>query len=220
MSSLDGNLHVKGHLSAGSMSISDGAVSNASISGDAAIERTKLDQEALVSFPILLTQGRVWDAVQTLLPNPSANDDLGMYGGTFGTNHPAIKTSDLKTAGATTRYARFLIPIPAEYDDAETLQIRVKAGMETTVADTSATVDIEAYECDKDGTVTGDLCTTAAQSINNLVAANKDFTLTATDLVSGDILDVRIAVAVNDAATGTAVRAAIYTLELLCDIRG
>jgi hypothetical protein len=202
------------------MSIADGAVSNDSVSGDAGIERSKLEQTSLAIFPIPVTQCRVHDAMQTLLPNPSANDDLGLYGGAFGTNHPAIKTSDLKAAGATTRYARLLIPIPAEYDGAETVQIRVKAGMETTVADNTATVDLEASECDKDGTVSADLCTTDAQSINNLTAANKDFTITATDLVAGDILDVRIAVAVNDAATGTAVTAAVYTVELLCDIRG
>jgi hypothetical protein len=52
------------------------------------------------SFPIPLTDFRVWDAMQTPLPGTPATDDLGLVGGTFGTATPTLRTQDLKTAGA------------------------------------------------------------------------------------------------------------------------
>lgn len=220
MGTIDGSIHVKGHLSAGSMSVSAGSVSNTSISGDAGIERSKLAQEALASYPQKLTDCRVFDAYQTVLPGTSSSDDLGLYGGTFGSATPQVKTYDVKAAGAVTLRTRLQITLPPEYDDGETVQIRLHCGMETTVASVSATVDVECYEADLEGGVVADLCTTDAQSINSLTKADKDFTITPADLVAGDVLDVRITVAVNDAATGTAVIAAIGSIELLCDIRG
>lgn len=220
MSKINDDLHVGGLLTADQMQVASGSISNDGVAANADIARSKLAQDTLAKYAIPLTSFRVHDAMQTNLPGTSANDDLALIGGTFGTNSPEIKTSDLKAAGATTRYARALIQLPPEYDDAQTVEIRVKGGMETTVADTSATVDVECYESDKSGGVGSDLCTTAAQSINSLTAADKDFTITASGLVAGDILDVRITVAVNDAASGTAVVAALGAIELLCDIRG
>ena len=39
-------------------------------------------------------------------------------------------------------------------------------------------------------------------------------------VAAGDVLDVRIAIAVNDAATATAVTPTIAGIDLLCDIKG
>ena len=39
-------------------------------------------------------------------------------------------------------------------------------------------------------------------------------------LNAGDVLDVRLSIAVNDAATGTSVYAAVMGADLLCDIQG
>jgi len=214
------SIHVGGHLTADTMTLPDASVSNASIKSDAAIARTKLAQETLARFPVKLTDFRVWDAFQTPLPGTSATDDLGLYGGTFATNSPQIKTYDVKAAGAQTLRARALITLPAEYEDAETVNIRIHGGMETTVADGSCTVDVEAYEVDSEGGISADLCDTGAQNMNFLVKDDYDFVITATDLVAGDVLDVRISIAVSDGATATAVIAAIGAVELLCDIRG
>jgi len=185
-----------------------------------AVPRTKVAQESLVAYPIPFSAWRVWDAPQTALPGTSATDDLGVYDGTFGTGTPYIATYDVKAAGAVTLYARAMLALPAEYDAGQTAQIRFSAGMLTTVADTTATIDVSIYESDKDTTSTGDLIDTAAQSINSLTFANKDFTITPTNLAVGDELDVRVAIAVNDGATGTAVIAAIGYAALLLDIRG
>ena len=113
-----------------------------------------------------------------------------------------------------------LLALPAEYDTGQTVTLRINGGMVTTVSDTTATVDVEAHESDGEGGVGSDLCATAAQSINNLSFAQKDFSITPTGLSAGDLLDVRIAVAVDDSATGTAVIGSIGSIALLCDVRG
>jgi len=184
------------------------------------IPRSSLTQDVLAEFSVPFTECRVHDAITTLLPSAGATDDLGLYGGTFGTNSPKLSTGDLKAAGATTRYARFQVVLPAEYDAAQTLKLRASAGMETTVADNTATVDFEVYKSDREAGVGSDLCTTAAQSCNSLTFADKDFTIDPTGLAAGDVLDVRVALAVNDAATGTVVQATIGEIQLLADIKG
>lgn len=197
-----------------------GTLTANTLKGD--LDRDQIVQRTLVKFPISFLDLRVHDALQTVLPGTAAADDLALIGGTFGTDQPQIETDDQKANGTPTSLrARTIVRLPAEYDDAETLQIRVRAGMETTISDTTATVDIEAWKIDEDGTVgASDLCATAAQSINNLTAADKDFTITATGLAPGDQLDVRITITIEDGATGTEVKGVINALHLLCDIRG
>jgi hypothetical protein len=182
--------------------------------------RSQLAQEALAEYPIPWTWWRVWDALGTNLPGTSAADDLGLYGGTWATHSPAIKTYDVKAAGAVALYARAQLILPPEYEAAETVVIRLHAGMQTTVASVSATADLVAYKSDDEAGIGSDLCATAAQSINSLVLADKDFTITATTLAPGDVLDVRLHLAINDAATATAVIGIVGKAALLCDIRG
>jgi hypothetical protein len=179
-----------------------------------------LRQDANAIFPIDLTALRVWDAFATNLPGTAATDDLALVGGTFGTSPPVVSAGDLKAVGATTRYARFQVRLPECYDSGETITLSLSAGMATTVADTSCTLDVECYKIDKVGGIGSDLCSTAATSINSLVFAAIPFTITASGLVAGDVFDVRIAIACNDAATGTAVTPTIAAIDLLCDIKG
>lgn len=183
------------------------------------INRAYMTQDALAAYPISPLAWRVHDAPQTNLPGTSSSDDLGVYGATFATNSLYIATYDVKTL-TTTLYARTFLYLPAEYDPGETVTVRLYAGMKTTVASTSATVDVQCYESDGFGGIGSDLCTTSATSINSLTAANKDFTITPTTLAAGDLLDIRVAIAVTDAATGTAVIGAIGAAYLLLDIKG
>lgn len=171
-------------------------------------------------FAIPPTWWRVHDAINTVLPGTSSSDDLALYGaGAFGTNGWTIQTYDVKNAGAVTLRARAAVPLPAMYYAGQAIKIRLKAGMLTTVASVSATIDVEAHVLDEDDTVSADLCTTAAQDINSLTFANKDFTITPTNRLAGEILDVRVSIAINDSGTGTAVIGAFAAAKLLCDIR-
>jgi hypothetical protein len=197
---------------------------NARITGSITPAKTRaqiLAEAALEAFPIPLTSFRVFDAMNTLLPGAGATDDLGLVGGTFGSATPSLRTEDLKAAGATNNRARALVQLPWEYIDGNSVTLRFMAGMITTVSDGTATLDCEAYKLqdDPDDAIGSDLVSTAATTINSLTFANVDFTVTASALSGGDILDVRITTAVNDGATGTAVIAGITSAQLLCDVR-
>lgn len=186
-----------------------------------------LDKENILAlaelqpFPIPLTDFRVWDALQTLLPGTPATDDLALIGGTFGTATPSIRTEDLKAAGATNKRARFLVQLPWEYAAGETITLRFKAGMITTVAGTTATLDAEAFklQADPDDAIGSDLVTTAATTINSLTFADIDFVVNPSGLSPGDILDVRITMAINDGASATAVIGGLTSAKLLADVR-
>lgn len=174
--------------------------------------------ERVFSVPIL--NWRVHDALGTFI-GTAGNDDLGITPGTFGTGTPVITAGDLKNAGATTRYARQMIRLPWNYADGQTVKIRCHAGMLTTVASSTATLDVEAYLCDEGGGITdSELVNASPQDINNTTFADYDYSLTVTNLVRGSLLDVRLVVAVNDSATGTAVDATIGAVKLLCDTQG
>lgn len=184
------------------------------------IARSSLEQNTVQLYQIPWEAWRVWDAYQTNLPGTSAEDDLGLYGGTWGTNPPSIQTYDVKAAGALNLYARANISLPPEYDTGQTVQISAHAGMKTTVADNSCTLDFVVYESNKEDGLSADLCTTAATSINSLTMATKTYDVTATSIAPGDLLDIRMHVAVNDAASGTAVIALIGWVGIAIDIKG
>ena len=98
----------------------------------------------LEKFPVPLTLWRVHDAMQTNLPASSGDDDLSLVGGTFGTNHPSLQTEDFG-GGSTTQYARAHIALPGNYVAGNTIKLRFSAGMLTTEADNSCTLDVVCY---------------------------------------------------------------------------
>lgn len=203
-----------------SIQLPDGQAPGTFLSANAAIEPGQLAQRPLQAFPVALTSARVWDAMHTNLPGTPATDDLGLVTGTPGTDAPLISTGDLKAAGATSRKLAFELPIPANYDDGQTVQVVVRSAMETTVADASATVDLEAYKPDGAGAVGSDLVTTSAISMNSLTPADRVFTINPASLVKGEKLICVLTIAVNDAATATAVTGVVYAIDLKCDTRG
>ncbi len=186
-----------------------------------AIERDDIAQEANARFKVPLTNLRVWDAMQTNLPGTAAADDLALIGGTFGTASPVIQTSDGKATTLTQR-ARFLFSLPHNYDTGQSVTLRLRCGMVTTVADNGAatTVDVECYRSNDEGGIGTDICTTNAVTINSLTDSDKDFTINPATLNPGDTLDVRITVVVTDAATGTAVIGQVGGIEFLLDVKG
>lgn len=186
---------------------------------DGQLARAKLTQEDLSAVGIPLHDMRVWDDLNALLPGTAATDDLAFIEGTWGTDAATLQSSDGKATTVTQR-ARFMVSLGNEYVAGETVQIRVRGGMITTISDTTATVDLEVYVNDGDGGVGADLCATAAQDINSLTKSNNDFTITSASLVHGDVLDVRMTVAITDGATGTAVIGEISNIKLLRDIKG
>jgi hypothetical protein len=201
------------------LTLPDGNINNIDIAGSANIDPAKMAQRVLAESVVPVHSFRVWDAVTTNPPSAASADDLGLVTGTWGTNPARLTAGDLKAQGATTRRVYFSVPVPANYDDGETIQVRIRAKMETTLADVSCTVDLEAY-VGASGAVGSDLVTTSAQSINSLTAANYDFTLSGSGINPGDLIECRLSIACNDAASATAVTPAVYKVSLLCDTRG
>ncbi|MGA2032846.1 MAG: hypothetical protein ABSG68_11350, partial [Thermoguttaceae bacterium] len=180
------------------------------------IPRANLQQEASALFAIKLTDLAEKTNLATRLPTPAATTNMGLIDNTVGTAASTVQTIDQKAANASA-YARFQFAVPNEYVAGQALKLRINAGMLTTVADTTATLGVNCY---RNAAPTVDLNTTAAQSMNSLVAANFDFTLTPTSVVPGDILDVLVTVAIHDAATGTAVIGKINSLSMILSVKG
>lgn len=201
------------------LTLPDGNINNIDIAGSANIDPAKMAQRVLAESVVPVHSFRVWDAVTSNPPSAASADDLGLVTGTWGTNPVRLTAGDLKAQGATTRRIYFSVQVPANYDDGETIQVRIRAKMETTLADVSCTVDLEAY-VGASGAVGSDLVTTSAQSMNSLTAANYDFTLSGSGINPGDLIECRLSIACNDAASATAVTPAVYKVSLLCDTRG
>lgn len=196
----------------------DGGLSNPDISPNANIASSKMEQRVLAEYRVPVDAFRVWDAITSNPVSAAASDDLGLVTGTWGSAVNKITAGDCKAA-TTTRHIYFSIPVPPNYDDGQTIELRIRAKMETTLSDGTCTIDATAYIAN-DGTLTSDLVATAAQSMNSLTAANYDFALSSGSIDPGDLLEVRLTVACVDSATATAVTPAIYEVALLCDTRG
>lgn len=156
-----------------------------------------------------------------LAPAPSI-DDLRLVTGTWGVDPgPYVGTPDVKATSGTRRAVCFLA-VPPDYESTQSLTLRLFAGMLTTVADTSCTIDVEAWRIDRDATLgAADLIDPAsvALTMNSLVASAKDFNVLPTTLAAGDVIAVRVSIAYVDAATVAAVIAAVWQAELLADLR-
>jgi len=115
---------------------------------------------------------------------PGADDDLTYYEGTFGTNAAWLQSYDCGGVGhagaGATQKAIFTVVVPQTLPAGATVSLVANAGMQTTVADQAATLDFSCYVADytnEDGTMSGDLITTAAQSVNSTTVADKTFAL-------------------------------------------
>jgi hypothetical protein len=190
-----------------------------SVEGDNAMPKSVMRQESSVTLArAVLSDLRVHDAVGTLLPDAAANDDLGCVGGTFASSAPTVQSRDSKAASLT-GYARWRAVLPESYVSGSALSLAVTAKT-STVSDTSATLDAQAFEDDGVGGCGADLVTTAAQSVNSATEAVYSFAITGTGLESGDVLDARLTVAIVDGATATPVVVTISKVELIGTVQG
>jgi len=173
-------------------------------------------KEKVIPFSSL----RVWDDNDAVLPETPATDDLGLVGGTFATNSPSVQTVDFGGTN-TTAYARTQVEVPQDYVAGQSFKLRFHGGMHTTVADTTCTLDISAYKSDEERGVSADLASAAvANNIKSLSYADVDFTITATSLNPGDILDVRISINGVDAGdAGADIRGVIGAIKMVYDGR-
>ena len=156
-----------------------------------------LTQVSLQPFPIPLTSFRVFDDMAALLPSVGGDDDLGLIEGTHGTNTPSLQADDHDSEGSPQlNKARVLVQLPWEYVVGSAVTLRFMAGMITNIADQAATTSLDCsvfkQEDDPDDAIGSDLYTgLALLTINDLAFTNQDFSLTASALSPGDILETR-----------------------------
>lgn len=196
-------------------------ITNSQVDTNADIVRSKLVQETLVEYAVPWTWMFVHDAPATTLPAAAANDDLGLYGATFGTNTPYVATGNLQAASAQ-RYGRFVFPLPAEYDNNQSITIRVRARVNApNLPTTTKTLDVEARLSNDESGVTGsELVGVAAQTLT-LSWANYDFTLGTTDTETGSNIDVRFNMNINDSGgAAESTIGEIGKISILMDVKG
>ena len=163
---------------------------------------------------------RIWDDNDALLPETPATDDLGLVGGTFATNSRSIQTVDFGGTN-TTAYARADVVIPQDYVAGQSFKLRFHAGMHTTVADTTMTLDLSVYRSDEERGISADLAAAAvANNIKSVTYVDVDFIITATTLEPGDILDVRISMnGVDSGNAGADISGVIGAIKIVYDGR-
>jgi hypothetical protein len=178
------------------------------------------DTHAGVMIPEISQVEIIYTArIATNLPTAAANDDMGLVIGTPGTDVSTLQGVDFGGT-STDEKCSFEYELPAEYDAGNTITLRIRAAMLTTIADAPTTVDVNCYKSDRDGAASSDLCATAAQSINSLTPANLDFTITPTGLAAGDRLVFVLTFAGSDTGDLDVMIPEISQVELLLDVRG
>ena len=220
MSRLDGDLNVTGTLTAEAIVLpANSLTANTQVQAGADIARSKMAQSSNDIFPIPVHACRVWDSWQQL-PAAAANDDMGCIAGTWGTDVPHLESSDSGETSVT-QYWGFEFTLPDNYDEAQSITVRIPAKMKV-VSDTTATLDVECYLSDSNALKSGsDLITTAAQSIKFATWDDYDYAVTSTSRAPGDKLFLRCVVAIVDSGTAAAdVTAVIGDIEMLIDTRG
>lgn len=180
--------------------------------------RSSLGQDDLQPYPILQEDWYLFDSTihAPLGATALSADDLIYTYGAAGTAEATIKATDFGGTSATQK-ARVRVTLPPEYVAGETITLRANAGMLTTVSNQTCTIDFNVY---RHAAPTVDICATAATTINSLVLANKDFTITPTACVPGDILDILMTVAGVDDTNAGVMEPVVTLVTLLLDIKG
>lgn len=175
-------------------------------------------KEGVVSIPF--NDCRVHDNLAALLPVAAAADDMGNVPGTVGTTAPSLQGVDFG-GGSTDEKCTFQVVLPDWYEMGQSVTLEAVAGMLTTISDGTATLDCECWVPDyanDDGTVSTDLCTTTALSINSLVLTEKDFTInpsvTGHQLQAGNVLQFRLSFGGSDTGNAGAMIPIIRSLRL------
>lgn len=143
---------------------------------------------------------------------------FGLTFGTFATNSPKI-VGEAASGNTKTNKMRRQFTLPPEYVSGESVTLRIKCKEDVGAATVSTSIDAVVYEADKAAGLSADLCATAAQDVTT-TAANKDFDITPTALVAGDVLDIEITGVTTDTGGTVGTVLTIYDVALLLDIKG
>jgi hypothetical protein len=179
---------------------------------DGAIPRADLTEDALAVYSIFPHEWRDSSSYASLATTETAGTfNVGDVGDAFGL------IGEVTNNETETSTAIVLFTLPPEYVAAGDVSVSIRDV--TSDAVSASTIDVELFEVDTAGDIDSDICATAAQAITS-TAGTDTFTITATDLVAGDTLLIRLTTAIVDPAGGTTATALIPWVKVLCDIKG
>lgn len=193
------------------------AITGSQLASGANIARTQLATDTLQPFRIPLATVLGADGADLAI-----TETAGDFYRSIGTNQLLILGEVSNgTVGADTEVSVgwFEFELPQNYVAGGGVTIR--AGVDVTGAGAlgTCTIDFSAYlQNGLTGAVGADLVSTAATAISK-TEANKDFTVTPTGLVAGDLLVIKMTTSVDN-TDSTAIQAQISRLEVLCDVKG
>lgn len=191
-----------------------------SIDGQAAVARSALVQDDAALYNIPLAD---WlDTATGAKLGASAGTPSGAFGLTYGTHGSAGPKilSEAASGNTKTNKMRRTFMLPPEYVAGQTVVLRVRCAETVAAAAVSTTIDAEVFKLDKDGGIGSDICATSLADVDGATAANKDFTITPTGLVPGDVLDIELTGVVTDTGETNGTVLEIYATELHLDIKG
>lgn len=144
-------------------------------------------------YAVPLNELRIWNDFDSFLPETAATDDLGFTEGTYATSAPSLTSIDFKAA-STEAFGRVQVPVPADYVAGQpiTVVLNVTADSDASVGQA---VDVVVVRTAAPST---DICATGDLNVDGYTADDVTFTITPTNVVPGDILDIRIEVDAED----------------------
>lgn len=198
-------------LSGGTIDIQSGATWTVA---DGTIPRADLAENALQAYPVELKT-----VTFTSLAGAEA---AGTFNAKYASN--VIKFEGEVTDNETeVSVGYFQLILPAEYVAAGDVTVRFRSALVAsgTPTNNGSTLDLECYE-QTSVTAGSDIVATAAVTYAALdTYYSKDFTVTATDLVAGDILNCRVTTSIVDSEAGAGT--IIWTsdpIKVLLDVKG
>ncbi len=154
------------------------------------------DTSVATSFGLPFNEFRVHDAFETFLPTTAAADDVGYIPASFGSSDTLSAVRG--AGGSDTAFARILVTVPKDYVDGTNLTV-TSVVTEVDAAVTAATLDLEARRL---ADITTEIQTANSSPITVVGGATVVHTLDGTNVVIGDIIDLRFRVAQDDSGGG------------------
>ena len=189
-----------------------GSIDNADIAAAAAIARTKLATDALSPFEIPI---RNWMAEDGAVLGIA--EEAGTFFVQDGTNQMYLQGEESNNeTEVSVMKTSFTLP----YNYVASGLVKLRLTVDVTGAGTlgTCTIDASVREQDNDGAIGSDLVTTSAIAVT-ADSGNKDFVITDSGLVAGDILSIVATMSIQETAS-TAIRGIVTKTQMLCDVRG
>jgi hypothetical protein len=213
-----------GHLFVGN---AQGTAADVAMSGDATINnagvvtitnlaRTKLAEDSLARYQIELMRMR--NATGSVMSNSSEANKFYISAGGWLSGTLQLRT-EAAQGNTKSDYLCFEFVLPPEYVAGQDVQLVISARY--TGSGTAGTTTLYAlvYELGDDGTVGGDLCTTAIQNLTSSFA-DYTWTITPTGLVAGDRLMIQVEGVIQETGGSTTLYGVVGNIEMQIDIKG